>query len=232
MAPIRTYTNWNKRPTDVEEKVEPYRKYFFICEGKNTEVWYFKKLIDIRKSLGIHPLIDIRLMEKTGEDDSISNPKALIEFADKQKKITENDFDIKHDKMIIVFDADIYKTKSEVYKSILELAGEENILAVSNPSFELFLLLHYVNSVNDIIFPEKEQILENKKEGKRRYITKRFTDISGMNPKENAAIGDLAIHIDTAIEQEKLLNEDITNAIGLITCNIGKVIEDIRKDSI
>lgn len=164
MPPIRTYTNWNKRPTDVEEKVEPYRKYFFICEGKNTEVWYFKKLIDIRKSLGIHPLIDIRLMEKTGEDDSISNPKALIEFADKQKKITENDFDIKHDKMIIVFDADIYKTKSEVYKSILELAGEENILAVSNPSFELFLLLHYVNSVNDIIFPEKEQILENKKE--------------------------------------------------------------------
>ena len=134
--------------------------------------------------------------------------------------------------MIIVFDADIYKTKSEVYKSILELAGEENILAVSNPSFELFLLLHYVNSVNDIIFPEKVQILENKKEGKRRYITKRFTDISGMNPKENAAIGDLAIHIDTAIEQEKLLNEDITNAIGLITCNIGKVIEDIRKDSI
>lgn len=223
MAPIRTYTNWNKRPTDVEEKVEPYRKYFFICEGKNTEVWYFKKLIDIRKSLGIHPLIDIRLMEKTGEDDSISNPKALIEFAEKQKKITENDFDNKHDKMIIVFDADIYKTKSEVYKSILELAGEENILAVSNPSFELFLLLHYVNSVNDIIFPEKVQILENKKEGKRRYITKRFTDISGMNPKENAAIGDLAIHIDTAIEQEKLLNEDITNAIGLITCNIGKV---------
>lgn len=89
-----------------------------------------------------------------------------------------------------------------------------------------------MNSVNDIIFPEKEQILENKKEGKRRYITKRFTDIRGINPKENVAIGDLVIYIDTAIEQEKLLNEDITNAIGLITCNIGKVIEDIRKDSI
>lgn len=232
MAPIRTYTNWNKRPTDIEEKVEPYRKYFFICEGKNTEVWYFKKLIDIRKTLGIHPLIDIRLMEKTGEDDSISNPKALIEFAEKQKKITDNDFDIKHDKMIIVFDVDIYKTKPEVYKGILELVGEDNILAVTNPSFELFLLLHYMNSVNNIILPEKEQILRNKKEGKRRYITKRFTDISGMNPKENVAIGDLAIFIDTAIEQEKLLNQDIAKAIGLITCNIGKVIEDIRNDSI
>ena len=45
-----------------------------------------------------------------------------------------------------------------------------------------------MNSVNDIIFPEKEQILENKKEGKRRYITKRFTDISGINPKEKISM--------------------------------------------
>lgn len=232
MAPVRTYTNWNKRSADTKEKVDPYRKYYFICEGKNTEVWYFKKLIDIRKSLGIHPQIDIRLMEKTGEDESISNPKALIEFAEKQKKIMENDFDMNHDKMIIVFDADIYKNKSESYKSILKLAGENDILAVTNPSFELFLLLHYANSACDIILPEKEQILENKKEGKRRYIAKRFTDISGMNPKENAAIGELVKHIDMAIEQEKLLNEDITNAIGFVTCNIGKIVEDIRKDRV
>lgn len=156
----------------------------------------------------------------------------MIKFAEKQKKITENDFDIKHDKMIIVFDTDIYRTKPEVYQTILELAGADNILAVTNPSFELFLLLHYENTVNDIVIPEREQIIENRKEGKRRYITKRFTDISGMNPKENSAIGDLAVYIDIAIEQERLLNQDITNAVGDVTCNIGKVIEDIRKDSI
>ena len=68
MAPIRTYTDWNKRPSDAEDQKEPFRKYFFICEGANTEVWYFRKLIDMRKQLGIHPMIDIRLMEKTDED--------------------------------------------------------------------------------------------------------------------------------------------------------------------
>ena len=47
MAPVRSYTNWNSRTTDEEEQIEPYRKYFFICEGANTETWYFKKLIDI-----------------------------------------------------------------------------------------------------------------------------------------------------------------------------------------
>jgi len=54
LAPVRSYTNWNSRTTDEEEQIEPYRKYFFICEGANTETWYFKKLIDIRKELNIH----------------------------------------------------------------------------------------------------------------------------------------------------------------------------------
>ena len=69
--PVHTYTNWNQRPSDQEEQIEPFRKYFFICEGANTETFYFKHLIDLRKELGIHPLIDIRLWEKTEEDKNM-----------------------------------------------------------------------------------------------------------------------------------------------------------------
>lgn len=53
-----------------------------------------------------------------------------------------------------------------------------------------------------------------------------------MNPKENSAIGDLVLSIDTAIEQEKTINQDITTAIAKTTSNVGKVIEAIRKDGI
>lgn len=35
--PVHTYTNWNSRPSDEIEQIEPFRKYFFICEGVNTE---------------------------------------------------------------------------------------------------------------------------------------------------------------------------------------------------
>ena len=93
MAPVRSYTNWNSRTTDEEEQIEPYRKYFFICEGANTETWYFKKLIDIRKELNIHPLIDIRLLEKTEGDRDISFPRRLIKFAENQKENPEIAFD-------------------------------------------------------------------------------------------------------------------------------------------
>lgn len=40
--PVHAYTNWNKRESDHEEQVEPFRKYFFICEGANTETFFLK----------------------------------------------------------------------------------------------------------------------------------------------------------------------------------------------
>ncbi|BFK20854.1 hypothetical protein F230042K4_21450 [Mediterraneibacter glycyrrhizinilyticus] len=153
MAPVRSYTNWNSRITDEEEQIEPYRKYFFICEGANTETWYFKKLIDIRKELNIHPLIDIRLLEKTEGDRDISFPRRLIEFAENQKENQEIAFDKERDKMIVVFDGDIFEEKVLDYDELVAEGEKKNILAVSNPAFELFLLLHYENSYEDDIEP-------------------------------------------------------------------------------
>ena len=36
--------------------------------------------------------------------------------------------------------------------------------------------------------------------------------------------------IEIAIEQEKKINEDIHQCKGQITCNIGRIIDEIRKD--
>lgn len=51
-----------------------------------------------------------------------------------------------------------------------------------------------------------------------------------MNPKENSAIGELAANIRVAICQERSLNQDVENALGNLTCNIGKIIQDIMDD--
>lgn len=49
--PIHTYTNWNVRPSDAEEQIEPFRKYFFICEGANTETFYVTIAIEQEKCI-------------------------------------------------------------------------------------------------------------------------------------------------------------------------------------
>ena len=94
----------------------------------------------------------------------------------------------------------------------------------------MFLLLHFKNSYETDIAPYYKEIINNEKIGKQRFIYKLLHDRSGMNSKTNSSIGDLAENIDIAIEQEKNLNQNIYNCKGKITCNIGKIIDDIRKD--
>ncbi|MDO5425333.1 MAG: RloB family protein [Eubacteriales bacterium] len=230
MAPVRSYTNWNSRSTDAAEQIEPYRKYFFICEGANTETWYFRKLIDIRKELCIHPLIDICLLEKTEGDRDISFPRKLIAFAASQKENPDIGFDKERDQMIIVFDADIFEEKVQNYEELITFGETENILAVSNPAFELFLLLHFENAYAEDIQPNEEQIIRNEKDGNQTFIYKLLLARTGINSKKNPAIGELAKKVEIAIEQEKKINEDIHKCRGKVTCNIGRIIEGIRND--
>ena len=228
--PVRTYKNWNRRSSDLEEQIEPLRKYYFICEGANTETFYFKKLIDLRKNLGIHPLIDIRLWEKTDKDRNISFAKNLVEFANKQKELVENDFDVEHDRMIIVFDGDIFEEKVEGYDKLIEDIEKSDIAAVSNPNFELFLLLHKEGSSEDYIKGREEDFLKMF-DGKYSYAKDVLLNITGMNSKKNPQIGDLAKDIMIAIKQEKYINQDIHNIKGRISSNIGLIIEGIIKDN-
>lgn len=229
MAPVRNYSNWNKRTYDQKEQIEPYKKFFFICEGANTEVFYFKRLIDLRKQLGIHALIDLCLLEKTEKDKDISHPKRLLEFAQEQKKNDEISFDEERDQMILVIDADIYEKKPQEYEQLLAQAeAYHDTLAVTNPAFELFLLLHYENSYQTDILPHADEILQNQKENGRRFISQLFSKKSGMNSKKNPKIGMLAKNVDIAIAQEKHLNQDHYKCIGTLTCNIGKMIQEIK----
>lgn len=235
MAPLELFAGWNKRyPTNDTVLQDPYRKYWFLCEGEKTESFYFKKVVENKKQLGISTNVYIDLIEKTEDDSSRSNPKALLDLADKylQGLIEKEKFDTDFDRIIIVFDADIYKGKKDVYLELLEDINSKGFLpAITNPSFELFLLLHKENANNDIIEPNKDKILQNEPVGtgkrKKKYIVKLFSDTYHINPKSNEKVGDLSNDLHIAIKEEKRINQNILNCLDMITSNIGKTMETI-----
>ena len=51
-----------------------------------------------------------------------------------------------------------------------------------------------------------------------------------MNAKRNPQIGNLANNVLIAISQENKINQDIHNCKGLVTSNIGHIIEKIMKE--
>ena len=225
--PVHTYTNWNSRPSDQVEQIEPFRKYFFICEGANTETFYFRRLIDLRKQLGIHPLIDVRLWEKTDEHRNLSFAKNLVAFAEKQKQNPNNDFDYERDKMVIVFDGDIFEEKVQGYDELISRIDKTDIAGVTNPSFELFLLLHIPGSYEEWIKGHEMDFLSRDEDGKYSYAYNVLHDLTGMNAKKNPEIGNLADNVLIAISQEKKINQDVHELKGKVSSNIGKIIEGI-----
>lgn len=231
MPPIHEYTNWNSRSSDSKEQIEPYKKYFFICEGANTETYYFRRLIDLRKDLRIHPLIDVRLLEKTDKDRDISFPKHLFDFSKKIKEDLGDSFENGQDKMIIVFDGDIYEEKNLGYDELIEEIEKNDIAAISNPNFELFLCLHIEGFYEKYIQGNENDFMKKDSKGRYSHAKKMLRNLIGMNSKSNPKIGELAKEINTAIKQEKNINEDIHKIKGRIGCNVASIIESIILDS-
>ena len=229
---VRVYSNWNKRLSDEKEQLEPYRKYFIICEGANTERFYFTRLIDNRKTLNIKSVIDIRLINREEYQCGLSYPSHLIDCANELKKPdSEIEFDVERDKMVVVFDADIFEYKSNKYKHIVR-HGEQtgNIIGVTNPCFELFLLIHYEDALDKDVFPNEEDALKEDKLGKDGMICQALKARTGMNSRKNSRIGELADNVLVAIKQEKRINQDIHKCKGKLTSNIGLIIQSIIDD--
>ena len=231
MAPLRVFTNWNLRPSDELTQIEPYRRYFMICEGENTEKWYFERLISERKTLNINSNIDVRFVERSGDELHQSNPVKLIEHGKKIMGDESSGYE-EGDVIVLVFDVDIYKpNKLEELQNVINAANDNGFwVGITNPSFELFLLLHIEDAYSKYILPNATAIMEKKnRRAARSNIQKLLTECVKMNPKTNKNIGSLATRIDIAIEQEQFINRELDCCMEKITSNIGKIIEKIRE---
>ena len=125
-----------------------------------------------------------------------------------------------------VFDGDIFEEKVQGYDELIASIEENDIAAVSNPGFELFLLLHVDGSYEKYIQGHEADFL-TMVDGKYAYAYNALLEATGMNAKKNPQIGTLAENVLVAIEQERLINQDIHQLKGRVSSNIGLIIDGI-----
>ena len=133
--------------------------------------------------------------------------------------------------MIVVFDADIFECKVDGYEDLVSKIEEHDIAAVSNPGFELFLLLHIKDSYCQYILGHEKEFLEPDQNGSYKKAFDVLRDATNMNAKTNHRIGLLAENVKVAIEQEKQINQNIHQCKGRVTSNIGLIIEHIMNEA-
>ena len=226
MPPLNSLETWSVRSSRGNRK--PKSKCFFIGEGPNTEYWYLKSLAVRLAKMNAPELIELGPVERTGNERNQSAPKKLLEQAQLIRDDAETyGFDPNADRIVVFFDADVYKGDSGLYMSDLDMFSGVAEVAVTNPSFELYLLLHLDDALEKYVLPNEEEILGNGYVGRRPYVEKLASDVLGFNVKRNEKVGELARRFGVAAMNERALNQDPSQSIGRLTSNVGARIMEV-----
>ena len=152
--------------------------------------------------------------------DNISN------YLEIQKNVL--DYNPEIDVINLIVDRDKGNFKEEQYDNLIIECEKKNIkLYVSNPCFEVWLLMHF-DEFEKLDF---KKLLENKRVNSskkaRRYADKKLSEIIGYD-KASLNFNDFVDRVDLAIKQKKKYCEDILELKNNIGSNVGILITNMR----
>lgn len=211
------------------------RKFFFVCEGTKTEVRYLNSLKLNSRKIGIKANVEIDVLLPKKEEVGRTSPTDVIARAKKNKTELQKNgkFDEEYDKMVAVIDLDVLRETGATvaYQQLLADSCGSISLAVTNPAFELFLILHHQDSIAKVIRPNAQLILENKKisSEERRPVAELLSKHYNINSKKRTQYGGIVISVRQAIqnEQSSIINKELDCALNCLTCNVGSIIEEM-----
>jgi hypothetical protein len=129
----------NRRPARKVAFRNPKPTILIVCEGDKSEPEYFKGLSKSVQSTRV----DIRIEPGCGVPESVVNAAKRIKKEAEESASREGDDNIAFDSVWCVFDFDEHPNIPKA----LQLAKDCGIsVALSNPNFELWLLLHFRES--------------------------------------------------------------------------------------
>lgn len=206
-----------------ESNTTEREKIFVLAfEGNITEEKYFSEFKDSNKFND--ELIYLHLL-KRADDDTNSAPNHVFS---KLKKEAKDEFNFKTgDELWMIIDTDRWKNIPTIVQTCNEL--ENMFVAVSNPCFEFWLLLH-IKDIQEYNSEELELILKNKKKGNRNYVDKKIVEILGSYNKANLKTDAFLPNIDTAVSRAKNLDQPQEEYPTKLGSHIYKLIEKIKKD--
>ncbi len=154
-------------PIYIEEEIEPEKIIIISCEGRNTEPEYFETIKEKLSDL-ISVLVEIKIVPK---NDNKSNPKDIVCNLE-EYILDQYDYKSDYDEMWVIWDREKVDDRKNKILEILPECKEKNYnIALTNPAFEFWLLLHIVDisDYEDDILYKNDWTSQSKK---KRFIEK------------------------------------------------------------
>lgn len=204
------------------DSLEKEKIIVLAFEGNDTEEIYFDEF----KSSEIfdNALIFLHLLKRP-KTDTNSAPNHVFK---KLKKEAKDEYNFKDtDELWMIIDTDRWKSIPDI---ISECKKQSNMfVAVSNPCFEFWLLLH-IKNIADYDENELALILKNAKvSNKKNYVDSKITEILGSYNKSNPKPELFLPTVDFAIEQAKQLDTNDDEYPEKLGSHVYKIVEKLKK---
>ncbi|MCL6747918.1 RloB domain-containing protein [Prevotella sp. TCVGH] len=181
------------------------RLIVIASEGKDTERIYFKALAKEYTNLRVH----VHILERSENEQNNSSPEHVL----KQLNDYKSKYDLEaDDELWLVVDKDRW-TEAMLSHVATECSQEVAMhMALSNPCFELWLLLHMEDAAS-LSPEEQEQWMKNRRKSKNAdpYLKVRLRQKMGSYHESSYDALTLIAHIEDAIERARALDKNPTD---------------------
>jgi len=215
------------KPIYKEQTEEPKKVLFIACEGNITEPEYFKT---IKNRLNFNQLIEIKVIDRD-KNDTKSAPKYIMNNMKEYIELLGIELSKDADEAWIVIDRDSQNNPIKVLKEIiLECKKNDYNLALTNPLFELWLLMH----IEDITKYDKDILKKNEKvNSKKRFLDKELSNKlkAGYNKKRFNKNIVTKENIKFAIKQSENLETNLEKILYDVGTTLSLLLNKIIKNS-
>jgi len=213
---LRIKNEFGKRAVDSESQDSKTIYLISIASEGKTEEQYFDGIHDSDFS----EVIKVERLEKKEETDTKSHPNHVIDLLDERKEYWQ-EHGIQPNELWMVVDRDSQNVSDAQLSEIIDKCNTEGYnLALSNPTFEFWLLLH----ISDIETYDTETLLLNPKpraKSKKRFIEKELSNLLGGYNKNKIQFDRFEAGIRYAITRAKKLPIDnvvLKKELGTSVC--------------
>ena len=192
----------------MRERREAFRDARLIViasEGKDTERIYFKALAKEYTN----PRVHVHILERSENEQNNSSPEHVLKQLNDYKIQYELEAD---DELWLVVDKDRW-TEAMLSRVATKCSQEVAMhMALSNPCFELWLLLHMEDAAS-LTTEEKKQWMENRRKSKNAdpYLKVRLRQKMGSYHESDYDAPALIVHVEEAIARAKDLDNNLTD---------------------
>lgn len=192
---MKRYGNYTR-----SEGILDSRLIVIAAEGERTEKVYFEALRAYARNSRVH----IKILERDEENRHNSAPEYVLEQLMQYKSVNSLESD---DELWLVIDRDDWKQTA--LRFVAQKCAQDDALhlALSNPCFELWLMLH-LEDVATLSEEEKKRLFMNNREGtKDPYLKREMRRLMGGSYNEshyNAFV--LVPHVREAISRAENLD--------------------------